>query len=214
MPRVPTFQAPMKFLFLFWIAIRGILDVSIEATAAWCALYSFSSVSWLQCFWIILAVHFVGNLSFVKIVRTQTREDCFAYIRRESMLVGLSIISAPILAILPTVAVIVLLSLLQVWTNLETHWLHTWLLVTCLAYILLRVREARKMALRAKSQRSQSPGSIWKTRSDSVARFGAKDAVEQPPHRDWIGSRKPPGKNFGSAPKAPQSPRSRRVIDV
>jgi hypothetical protein len=186
MLRVPTFQAPMKFLFLFWIAIRGILDVSIGATAAWCALYSFSSVSWLQCFWIILAIHFFGNLSFVKIVRTQTREDCFAYIRRESMLVGLSIISAPILAILPTVAVIVLLSLLQVWTNLETHWLHTWLLVTCLAYVLLRVREARKMALRAKSQRTQTPGKIWK----------------------------PSGKNFGSAPKAPPSPRSRRVIDV
>jgi hypothetical protein len=186
MLRVPTFLASMKFLFLFWIAIRGILDVSIGATAAWCALYSFSNVSWLQCFWIILAIHFVGNLSLITIIRTQTREDCFAYIRRESMLVGLSIISAPILAILPTVAVIVLLSLLQVWTNLETHWLHTWLLVTCLAYILLRAREARKMALRAKSQRSQSPKNVWK----------------------------PSGENFGSAPKAPQSPRSRRVIDV
>jgi hypothetical protein len=212
MLRIPSFQAPMKFLFLLWIAIRVILDVSIGATAAWCALYSFSSVSWLQCFWIILAIHFVGNLSFVKIVRIQTREDCFAYIRRESVLVGLSIISAPILAILPTVAVIVLLTLLQVWTNLETHWLHTWLMVTCLAYILLRMREARKMALRAKS--AQSPGNIWKTRPDPVARFGTKDAVEQPPRRGWIGSRKPPGRNPGSAPKTPQSPRSRRVIDV
>jgi hypothetical protein len=204
----------MKFLFLLWIAIRGILDVSIGATAAWCALYSFSSVSWPQCFWIILAIHFVGNLSLVKLIKTQTREDCFAYIRRESMLVALSIISAPILAILPTVAVIVLLSLLQFLTNLETHWLHTWLLVTCLAYILLRVREGRKMVLRANSQRSQSPGSIWKTRFDSGARIGARDAVEQPPRNGWIGSRKPLGKNPGSAPKAPQSPRSRRVIDV
>jgi hypothetical protein len=199
----------MKFLFLLWIAIRGILDVSIGATAAWCALYSFSTVSWLQCFWVILAIHFVGNLSFAKLIRIQTREDCFSYIRRESMLVGLSIISAPILSILPTVAVIVLLSLLQVWTKLETHWLHTWLLLTCLAYTFLRVREARKMALR-----TSSPGSIWKVRFDSIARFGAKDAVEQPHPEGWPGSRKPPGKIPRSAPKTAQAPRSRRVIDV
>jgi hypothetical protein len=152
----------MKFLFLFWIAIRGILDVSIGATAAWCAIYSFSSVSWLQCFWIILAIHFVGNLSFVKTVRTQTREDCFAYIRRESMLVGLSIISAPILAILPTVAVIVLLTLLQVWTNLETHWLHTWLFVACVVYNLSRGSGKRRMAV--PNDFLQSDSSMWELR--------------------------------------------------
>ncbi len=158
----------MKFLFLLWIAIGGIVDVSIWATAGWCLVYSFSNISWLQCFWISLAFYFVGNHSFVKFLRTRTREDCFSYIRRESLLVGLSIISAPVISILPTVAVIVLLSLLQVWTKLETHWLHTWLLVTCLVYILLRVREARKMALQAKSQLSPGPGNIRKPRQKAA----------------------------------------------
>jgi hypothetical protein len=203
----------MKFLFLFWIAIRGILDVSIGATAAWCAIYSFSSISWLQCFWIILAIHFVGNLSFVKTVRTQTREDCFPYIRREAMLVGLSIISAPILAILPTVAVIVLLSLLQVWTNLETHWLHTWLLVTCLVYHLLRGREMRRMGLHPKSQPLQRPGSIWKLRMYPSPRMVAKGVVEQP-HEESVASPHPRGKVASSAQKAPKRSRSVRVIDV
>ena len=158
----------MKFLFLLWIAMAGIFDASIWATAAWCVLYSFSSVSWLQCFWISLAIHFIGNLSCIKYISTHTREDFFSYIRRESMLVGLFIVSAPIISILPTAAAIVLLSLLQVWTKLETHWLHTWLLVTCLVYILLRVREARKMALQAKSQLSPGPGNIRKPRQKAA----------------------------------------------
>jgi hypothetical protein len=164
----PRSRRRMKFLFLLWIAIGGIVDVSIWATAGWCLVYSFSNISWLQCFWISLAFYFVGNHSFVKFLRTRTREDCFSYIRRESLLVGLSIISAPVISILPTVAVIVLLSLLQVWTKLETHWLHTWLLVTCLVYILLRVREARKMALQAKSQLSPGPGNIRKPRQKAA----------------------------------------------
>jgi hypothetical protein len=164
----PRSRRRMKFLFLLWIAIGGIVDVSIWATAGWCLVYSFSNISWLQCFWISLACYFVGNHSFVKFLRTRTSEDCFSYIRRESLLVGLSIISAPVISILPTVAVIVLLSLLQVWTKLETHWLHTWLLVTCLVYILLRVREARKMALQAKSQLSPGPGNIRKPRQKAA----------------------------------------------
>ena len=139
----------MKFLFLLWIAIGRIFDASIWATAAWCVLYSFSDISWLQCFWISLAIHFVGSLWFVKYIRISTREDCFSYIRRESRLFGLFIISAPVLSILPTVVAIVLLSVLQTWTNLESigctpgFWSLVW------STISSGVREARRMALQA-----------------------------------------------------------------
>jgi hypothetical protein len=141
----------MKFLFLLWITIRGIFDASVWATAVWCLLYSFTNVLWLQCFWIFLAIHLIGNLSFWKYICTQTRRDCFSYLRLDLMFVGLSILYAPIISILPTVAVIVLLSFLQVWTDLETHWLHTCLFVTCVVYNVLRVREKRRMALPARS---------------------------------------------------------------
>jgi hypothetical protein len=201
----------MKFLFLLWIAIGGIFNASVGATAAWCVIYSFSSVSWLQCFWVILAIRFLGNLSFVTYVNTHTKEDCFSYLRREATLVGLSIIFAPIIAILPTVAAIVLLSLLQVWTNLETHWLHTWLLVTCLVYHLLRGREMQRMGLHRNSKPLQRPRSIWKLRMVPGARIMAKGVVEQPPCEEWVGSPLPPGKVARSAQKAA---RSGRVIDV
>jgi hypothetical protein len=204
----------MKFLFLLWITMEGIFDASIWATAAWCVLYSFSNVSWLQCFWISLAIHFVGSLSSVKYIRTHTREDCFSYIRRESKLIGLCIISAPILSILPTVGAIVFLSLLQVWTNLETHWLHTWLLVACLVYNLCRVREARKMALQVNNQLFQRSGRIWKLRSDPEARIAAKHAAGQPYRGDWPGSRKSSAKVAGRSRKAAHGSRSVRVIDV
>src|SRR6266550_767242 len=128
----------MKFLFLLWITVRATFDASVWATAVWCLLYSFINVLWLQCFWIFLAIHFIGNLSSVRHISIHTRQDCFSYMRLESMSVGLSIFCAPIISILPTVAAIVLLSFLQVWTNLETHWLHTWLFVTCVVYNLLR----------------------------------------------------------------------------
>jgi hypothetical protein len=204
----------MKFQFLLWIAMVGIVDASIWATAAWCVLYSFSTVSWLQCFWISLVIRFIGSLSFVKYIRTHTREDCFSSIRRESKLICLSIISAPILSILPTVGAIILLSLLQVWTNLETHWLHAWLLVTCLVYVLCRVREARKMARQADSQLFQRSGSIGKLRSDQGARIGPKDAVGQPHREDWPDSQKSSAKVAGQSRKAARRPRSVRVIDV
>jgi hypothetical protein len=186
----------MKFLFLLWIAMEGIFEASVWATAAWCLLYSFSNISWLQCFWISLAIQFVGRFSCAKYVKTHSREDCLSHIRRESRLVGLHIISAPILSILPTVAAIILLSLLQVWTQLETHWLHTWLLVTCLVFIFLRACEARKMALQAKSP------------------LRPNGAVEQPDREGWLASRKPQGKAAGPARKATRGPRSVRVIDV
>ena len=204
----------MKFLFLLWIAMVGIFDASIWATAAWCVLYSFTTVSWLQCFWISLAIHFIGSFSFVKYIRNHNREDCFSSIRREAKLIGLSIISAPILSILPTVGAIILLSLVQVWTNLETHWLHAWLLVTCLVYNLCRVREARKMAFPANSQLFQRSGTIWKLRRDPSARIRAKDTGGQAPREDRPGSRKSPAKFAGPPQKAARGPRSVRVIDV
>lgn len=204
----------MKFLFLLWIAMVGIFDASIWATAAWCVFYSFVTVTWLQCFWISLAIHFIGSFSFVKYIRTHTREDCFSSIRREAKLIGLSIISAPILSILPTVGAIILLSVVQVWTNLETHWLHAWLLVTCLVYNLCRVRKARKMALQANNQLFQRSGSIWKLRSDPGVCIAAKDAVAHPHREDWPGSQKSPAKVAGPSRKAARSPRSVRVIDV
>jgi hypothetical protein len=204
----------MKFLFLLWIAMVGIFDASILATAAWCGLYSFSTVSWLQCFWISLAIVFIGSLSFRKYITTHAREDCFSYIRRESKLIFLSIIFAPILSILPTAGAILLLSFLQVWTNLETHWLHSWLLVTCLVYNLCRVREARKMALQVNNQLFQRSRSIWKIRSDPGARVEAKDEVGQPYREDRPGWRNSPAKVAGPSRKAARGPRSVRVIDV
>jgi hypothetical protein len=204
----------MKFLFLLWIAMVGIFDASIWATAAWCGLYSFITVSWLQCFWISLAIGSIGSLSFLKYITTHTREDCSSYIRRESKLIFLSVISAPILSILPTAGAILLLRLIQVWTNLETHWLHSWLLVTCLVYNLCRVREARKMARQANHQLFQRSRSIWKMRSDPGARIGTKDEVEQPYREDRPGWRKSSAKVAGPSRKVARGPHSVRVIDV
>jgi|HubBroStandDraft_6_1064221.scaffolds.fasta_scaffold443299_2 hypothetical protein len=204
----------MKFLFLLWIAIGGIFNASVWATAAWCVLYSFSSILWLHCFWIFLAIRFIGNLSFVKYISTHTREDCFSYMRREATLVGLSIIFAPIISILPTVAAIVFLSLLQVWTNLEAHWLHTWLLVSCLVYQLLRGREMRRMGLHPNRRPFQRPRSIWKLRIDPAAGIVAKGVVEQPHGEERVGSPHRPGKVARSAQKAANGSRSVRVIDV
>jgi hypothetical protein len=137
----------MKFLFLLWITIRGTFEASVWATAVWCILYSFTNILWLQCFWVFIPIHFIWNIFFVEYVRTHTKQDCLFYMRRESMLVGLSIIHAIIISILPTIAAIVLLSLLEVWTHLETHWLHTWLFVACVVYILSRASGKRTTAV-------------------------------------------------------------------
>jgi hypothetical protein len=134
--------------------------------------------------------------------------------RRESRLVGLSIISAPIISILPTVAAIVLLSFLQVWTNLETHWLHTWLFVTCLVYILLRAREMRRMALQANSKLFQRHKSIWKLRTDPDLGIATKDVVERSRCQRWAGPPQTGNKVARSAQKAANRSRSMRVIDV
>src|SRR5580704_2585916 len=136
----------MRILFLLWITIRGTFEASVWATAVWCSLYSFTNILWLQCFWVFMPIHFIWNISFVAYVRTHTKQDCLFYMRQESMLVGLSIIHAIIISILPTIAAIVLLSLLEVWTKLETHWLHTWLFVACVVYHLSRRSRKRRMA--------------------------------------------------------------------
>jgi hypothetical protein len=128
----------MKLLFLLWIAIRSTFEAAVWATAVWCLLYSFTNILWPQCFWVFIPVHLLWNMSFVEYVSTHTKQDCLFYMRRELMLVGLAVLLAPIISILPAVAAIVLLSLLQVWTNLETHWLHTWLFVACIVYMLSR----------------------------------------------------------------------------
>jgi len=204
----------MKFLFLLWITIRGIFDASVWATAVWCLLYSFTNVLWLQCFWIFLAIHLIGNLSFWKYICTQTRRDCFSYLRLDLMFVGLSILYAPIISILPTVAVIVLLSFLQTWTDLETHWLHTCLFVTCVVYNVLRGREKRRMALPANSSLLQRHRSIWKLRTDAGTGMVAKDVVEPPRCKEWLGSQEPSDKVARLAEKAVNRCRSARVIDV
>jgi hypothetical protein len=204
----------MKILFLLWIAIRGAFDASVWATAVWCLLYSFTNILWVQFFWIFLAFHFIENLFLARYVSTHTGRDCLSSIRLELISIGLSFLHTAIVAILPTVAAIVFLSFLQAWTNLETHWLHTCLFVTCVVYILLRGHEKRRIARQAKRSLSQRPGSLGKRRSYSEAGFEAKE-VEQPLGEDWISYEEPTGKvRRSSAQQAEKNRRSARVIDV
>ena len=153
----------MKFLFLLWIIIRGTFDASVLATAVWCILSYFSNVLWLQYFGIFIAIHFISKMSFLKYIGTHTKQDCLDYMRIESALVGLSIVHALILSTLPTVAAIVLLSLLEVWTRLETHWLHTWLFVACVIYNLSRVSGKRRMAVLANDLSRSHRGAVFGT---------------------------------------------------
>ena len=196
----------MKFLFLLWITIRSAIDAAAWATAVWCLLYTFPNVLWLRCFGVFLTIHFIGNLSFVKYIRTHTRQDCFSYMRRESVFVGLSILSAPIIAIIPAIAAILLLSCLQAWTTLETHWLHTLLFVTCVVYNLVSGREKRRVAPHGSTELLQRH--TWKPRIDP------KDVVEQPHCEEWVGSRDPQSKVARWAQGAANDSRSERVIDV
>ena len=137
---------PMKFVFLLWITIRGTFDASVWGTAVWCILSYFTNVLWLQCFCVFIPIHFIWNMSSIEYVRTHTNQDCLFYLRLESTLVGFAIILALVTSIIPTLAAILFLSLLAAWTNLETHWLHTWLFVACVVYILARGSGKRKMA--------------------------------------------------------------------
>ena len=210
---VLTFSLRIKFLFLLWIIIRSAFDAAVSATAAWCILYSFTKVLWPQCFWAFLAIHFIWDLSLVKYLRTHTRQDCFLYLRLESISVVLSIIHGLILSILPTIAVIVFLSLLEVYTGLETHWLHNWLLVACVIYVLSRGRGRRRMALRV-NDFSQSQPHVRKDRNPPRAEDKWKVVVEQSPREDWMGPRECSSKAARSAPPGAKRSRAVRVIDV
>jgi len=146
---------PMKFVFLFWVTFWGVIDASIWVTALWCLLGYFN-VLWLQCFWVFIPIHFVRNISVMKYVGTHTKQDCLFYMRRESMSIGVALILALATSIIPTVAVILLLSLSELWTNLQTHWLHTWLCVTCILYIFARGSEKRKMRKHTRARTVQN----------------------------------------------------------
>jgi hypothetical protein len=149
----------MKFLFLLWITIRGTFDASVWATAAWCILCYFSNVLWLQCFGMFMTIHFVSNMHLVNYINTHTKQNCLIYMRIESVLVGLSIALGLILSPLLTVGAIALLSVLQVWTSLETHWLHTLLFVACVVYILSRADGKRRMATLVNPRSAKSTAS-------------------------------------------------------
>jgi hypothetical protein len=142
----------MKLLFLLWITIRGAFDAAAQATMVWCILCYFSNVLWLQCLGIFLALQFISNIRLVNYIKTHTEQDCLIYVRLESALVGLSIIHGLVLAPLLAVPAIVFLSILQVWTNLETHWLHTLLFVACGIYNFSRTSGKRRMAVMAKTR--------------------------------------------------------------
>jgi hypothetical protein len=144
--RVLTPSQPMKFLFYFNYNSR--LALRLQSGQPRCGV-SFTPLLtfWAEWFWVFIPIHLIWNLSCVEYVRTHTKRDCLFYMRQESMLVGLSIIHAIIISILPTIAAIVLLSLLEVWTKLETHWLHTWLFVACVVYNLSRGSGKRRMAV-------------------------------------------------------------------
>jgi hypothetical protein len=203
----------IKFLFLLWIIIRGTFDAAVSATAGWCILYSVTKVLWPQCFWVFLAIHFIWDLSLVKYVRTHTRQDCFLYLRLESISVVLSILHGLILSLLPTIAVIVFLSLTEVYTGLETHWLHTWLLVACVVYVLSRGRAKRRMALRV-NDFSQSQRGIRKDRTPPGPGVEWKVVGEQSPRKERVGFREYSSKAARSAPPGAKSSRAGRIIDV
>jgi hypothetical protein len=203
----------IKFLFLLWLIIRSTFDAAVSATAAWCILYSFTKLLWPQCFWVFLAIHFIWDLSLVNYVRTHTRQDCFRYLRLESISVLLSTFYGLVLSLLPAIALIAFLSLMEVYTGLETHWLHTWLLVACFIYVLSRAQGKRRMALRA-NDFSQRPPAIRKHRNHPGPEFEWNVVVEQSPREERVASREYSSKAARSAPPSPKRSRGGRVIDV
>jgi hypothetical protein len=185
----------------------------VSATAAWCILYAFPKVLWPQCFWVFLAIYFLWDLSLLKYVRTHTRKDCSLYLRLDSISVVLSTFYGLVLSLLPTIAVIVLLSLMEVYTGLKTHWLHTWLLVACVIYVLSRGRGKRRMALRLNDISQSQPG-IRKDRNPSGTGDEWKVVVEQCLREDRVGSREYSSKAARSTPPCAKRSRGGRVIDV
>jgi hypothetical protein len=199
----------MKFLFLLWFSIGCAVDAAVRATAVWCLLYSFTNILWLQCFWIFLAIQLIWSRSFVSYISNHTSEDCLFYMRREARLLSLSVLYAPLLSILPTVATILLLSFLQAWTNLETHWLHTWLLLTAVVYILLRNRVRTKMREHAKSKPLLSQRRVRKQGTNQDDGMVIKEAAKEPQFEKWgtMG-------RVGRSAKPASGSFSARVIDV
>jgi hypothetical protein len=185
----------------------------VSATAAWCILYLFTKVLWPQCFWVFVAIHLIWDFSLVKYVRTHTSQDCFLYLRLESISVVLSTLHGLILSLLPAIAVIVFLSLIEVYTGLKTHWFHTWLLVACVIYLLSRSRGKRRMALRANDFSPSQPG-IRKGRNPPSTGDEWKFVDEQYPREERLASREYSSKATRSVPFGANRSRVRRVIDV
>src|SRR5260221_13988787 len=92
-----------------------------------------------------MLVHLVWNIAAMRYGSTRTREDCLLYMRRESSSIGVSLFLALATSIIPTGAAILFLSLSAFWTKLQTHWLHTWLGVTCALYIAAKASQRRRM---------------------------------------------------------------------
>jgi hypothetical protein len=203
----------IKLLFLLWTIIRSTFDAAVSATAAWCILYSFTKVLWPQCLWVFLAIHFIWDLSLVKYITTHTRQDCFLSLRLESISVILSTFYGLVLSFIPAIAVIVFLSLIEVYTGLQTHWLHTWLLVACVIYLFSRARGKRRMALRVNDFSQSQPG-IRKDRNHPGTGDEWSVVVEQCPRQFRAGSREYSSKTARSAPPGPKRSRGGRVIDV
>jgi hypothetical protein len=202
----------MKFLFILWITIRAIFNASIWATSAWCLLYLFINASWWQCFWIFLAIQIIGDLSLFRYIRNHNRQECFSYLRLDSILVGLSILYAPIIAIVPTIIAVLVLTFLQAWTNMTVHWLHTWLFVSCAVYNLLRAREDRRMARHAGSKPLQRHQIVRTQIPDPSPGIAAMHVVGQPYRERPASSQELQGSVARSAQKA--SYRHPRVIDI
>ena len=102
-----------------------------------------------------MLVHLVRNIPAMKYGIIRTNEDRLLYMRRESMSIGVALILALPTSIIPTVAAILLLSLLELWTDLQTHWMHTWLCVTCVMYIAAKASQKKKMTTYTKTRTLQ-----------------------------------------------------------
>ena len=192
--------------------MRGTFDASVWATAVWCILGYFSNVLWLQCFAISIAIQLIWIWPFKEYTRIYTKEDCLIYMRRESMLVCFAIMLAPILSIIPAIAAIALLSMLELWTHLETHWLHTWLFVACVVYNVARSSGTRRMAVLSNDfLRSHRGVSIMRTHPAAAA--AVENVVEPPRCEERVGSQESLGKAAKSAQNAAKGFRV-RVIDV
>jgi hypothetical protein len=145
----------MKFAFALWITILGAFDASVWATAMWCILGYFTDVSWLQWFGICIPIRFIWNLFSANSVNIHTKQDFLFRIRLELLSAGIASFFAVTTSIIPTIPAIALLSLLEVWTNLKTHWFHTWLFVACAVYIFTKAESKRQLAARKVARTAQ-----------------------------------------------------------